>query len=247
MGKVEISHFPDAEHLAAAAARQFLGFIAEGHSPGRKKMVALSGGRITRTFFASVVEQASQASRENLAHIEFFWADERCVPPDHPESNFRLASECLFALLGVDARSIHRIPGESAPSDAARASSEELVRVAGCPQEVMPSLDLVLLGMGEDGHVASLFPGDPITSADRRSIYLAINDSPKPPSKRVTLGYGPIQAARQVWVLATGPGKEAALKESLSGTAQTPLAAIIRTRDITRILTDLRLPQGFAD
>ena len=103
----------------------------------------------------------------------------------------------------------------------------------------MPVLDLVLLGMGEDGHVASLFPGDLTTGSDMETTFLAIENSPKPPSNRVTLGHGPISVAREVWVLAAGAGKGEALRDSLAPAGRTPLAKVIQSRVATKVFTDI--------
>ncbi|MEY4384842.1 MAG: hypothetical protein RLY20_125, partial [Verrucomicrobiota bacterium] len=112
---------------------------------------------------------------------------------------------------------------------------------AGSSSPTMPKLDLVLLGMGEDAHVASLFPGHS-SESDQTSVFLAVANSPKPPPNRVSLGHGAIAAAREVWVLASGLGKEAALRESLSSGARTPLALVIKNRAFTKIFTDIPTP-----
>ncbi len=101
----------------------------------------------------------------------------------------------------------------------------------------MPVLDLVLLGMGEDGHVASLFPGDEVALADHAAVFRPVKNAPKPPPCRVTLGIGPLLAAREVWVLAAGAGKAAALRDALSPQGSTPLARVIRQRAMTRIFS----------
>jgi len=101
-------------------------------------------------------------------------------------------------------------------------------------------LDLVLLGMGEDGHVASLFPGEAEDVMNSSAVYRAVTAS-KPPPRRISLGYGALVAAREVWMLASGSGKETALRESLSPTGATPLARLLRARGRTRIFTDIRL------
>ena len=239
MGEAKLIHFPDDEALARAAAREWVSSANSAAQEGRKYLVALSGGRITKKLFAQVVElAASQAG--SLSNVEFFWADERCLPPDDPESNYRLANELLFLPLGIHSGRVHRIRGEFPPENGAKQATEELLRVAGADSTV-PVLDLVLLGMGEDGHIASLFPGDTATQNDVDSIFLSVNNSPKPPSDRVSLGHGPIAAAKEVWVLATGAAKQAALQESLSPTGKTPLASVIQKRPITRIFSDIPL------
>lgn len=196
---------------------------------------ALSGGRIAREFFAAL----AQAGREHAAlwdAVEFFWADERCVPPDHPESNFALAQALLLGPTAVRPERIHRIRGELDPEEAARLASAELAGCVPARPDGVPVLDWVFLGMGEDGHVASLFPGDP--AADSKEFYRAVI-APKPPPRRVTLSYDVLGAAREVWVLVSGPGKEAALRASLSAGGTTPLARVLQRRRHTRIYTDL--------
>ena len=100
-------------------------------------------------------------------------------------------------------------------------------------------MDLVFLGLGEDGHVASLFPGEPEGLAASTAIYRAAANSPKPPPNRVTLGYSTIAAARKVWMFASGSGKEAPLRASLSPDGTTPFARVLKARQDTRIFTDV--------
>lgn len=238
MGEAQLISFPNDDRLATAVAEQWLSAIASAQRAGRKHLVALSGGRITKMFFASVVAQASQ-HKLTFDGVEFFWADERCVPPGDADSNFRLADENLFRLAGIKPESIHRIRGELPPADAAQAAAEDLFEAAGCGPGAMPVLDLILLGMGEDGHVASLFPGNAVTAQNRQAVFLGVENSPKPPPNRVTLGHGPISTAREVWVLASGGGKEAALRESLGPAGRTPLAKVIQNRAATKVFTDI--------
>jgi len=240
MGEAQVFQFATDDELAAAVAERWLSSIAEAQAAGRKQLVALSGGRVTKKLFDSAVAQA-QRRKLSFEGVEFFWADERCVPPDDPESNFLLANERLFKAAQVSAGSIHRIRGELDVSTAVRLATEELSLIASERLNSVPLLDLVLLGMGEDGHVASLFPGDFKTAEDEKSVFLAIENSPKPPPKRVTLGPGPIAKAHETWVLASGQGKEAALRESLAGRGGTPLANVIQRRQVTKIFTDIKL------
>jgi 6-phosphogluconolactonase len=205
----------------------------------RRSCVALSGGRITRSFFDAVVERVGNGNR-GLESTEFFWADERCVPAEHPESNFRLAKKHLLDPLGVESQRIHRLAGELDPEQAARLGEVELRQFAAAEMNGQPVLDLVFLGMGEDGHVASLFPGHSEAVVERPSAYLAVI-GPKPPPRRLTLSYGVLAEATEVWVLISGSGKEKALASSLSGEEQTPLARVIRSRQNTLIFSDLRL------
>ncbi|HVV02442.1 MAG TPA: 6-phosphogluconolactonase, partial [Verrucomicrobiae bacterium] len=164
------------------------------------------------------------------------WADERCVGPESSESNFRLAQENLFQPLQIASAQIHRIRGELPPPEAARKAGEELRRFFSRQDE--PILDLIFLGMGEDGHVASLFPEEPEAMASDPGIFRAVTAS-KPPPNRVTLGYSMIFRAREVWVLVSGDAKQAALKTSLAENGKTPLARVIQARAHTKIFSDV--------
>lgn len=166
----------------------------------------------------------------------FFWADERCVPPDHPESNYRTARELLLEPLAIPLSHTHRIRGEDDPASAAKSASDELLFIVAKNPQGFPILDLVFLGMGEDGHVASLFPGAP----SQRGIYYPVT-GPKPPPRRITLSYDVIVAARDVWVLVSGQGKQAALARSLTPGGDTPLARVVQGHNGTRIFCDFSL------
>jgi 6-phosphogluconolactonase len=240
MKNFELISFATADELARAVASAWLDEIETANRAGKTHCVALSGGRIAQKFFAAVVEQANERTVA-FGHVHFFWADERCVPPDDPESNFHLAQELLFAPLKIGDAQIHRIRGEDPPEAAAKAASTEISQIAPLNEAGLPILDLIFLGMGEDGHVASLFPGEPDVSISDKAIYRAVNNSPKPPPNRVTLGYAAIALARQVWVLVSGTGKETALRESLFSEGRTPLARVTQFRTHTKIFSDFPL------
>jgi len=236
----QLLRFPDAESLARAAAERWLDKLAAAASQGQGSSVALSGGRIAGRFFAAAATLAPKL-RPLVDRVHFFWADERCVPADHPESNFALAQRALLVPLGVAPERIHRLQGELAPDLAAQAGEAEVRQWLPAAPNGQPVFDLVLLGMGEDGHVASLFPDAPATVAASRAVYLPVI-GPKAPRQRITLGYGPLAAAREVWVLVSGPGKEAALRESLQPQGRTPLARVLRSRPATVIMSDVVIP-----
>jgi 6-phosphogluconolactonase len=200
----------------------------------------LSGGRIAREFFAEIARQAAERS---ISSVHFFWADERCVPPTDPESNFAMANELLFQPLNVPAAQIHRLRGEGPEELALREAVNDILKVAPLNAERQPELDLIFLGLGEDGHVASLFPGEPEEVMNSPAIYRVVT-AVKPPPRRITLGYATIAAARQTWVLASGPGKEKALRDSVSPGGKTPLARVLRLRPETKIFTDIELRAG---
>jgi 6-phosphogluconolactonase len=240
MSRTELISFVNDDALAVGAAEAWVDLIEAARSSGRLHLVALSGGRVTRKFFSATVKLAAVRGID-FGHVHFFWADERCVPPDDAESNFRLAKEALFHPGRVPAENIHRIPGELDPAEGAQRATGDLRAVAATTGSSPPVLDLVLLGMGEDGHVASLFPANSATEQDMASTFLAVTNSPKPPPKRVSLGHGPIAGARCVWVLASGQGKQAALRQSLAPNGTTPLALVVQRRALTKIFTDVVL------
>ena len=243
----ELISFASVGELARAVAGKWLDEIAEANRGGKSHYVALSGGRIAQNFFAATVEQIKirKIGDGNMpsfpANVHFFWVDERCVPPTDPESNFRLAKEFLFTPLGISGDRIHRIHGELPPDAAAAQAAAELSRIVPLNAGNQPVLDLIFLGMGEDGHVASLFPNAPAEIVNSTKPFLAVEDSPKPPLKRISMSYAVIAAAKQVWVLASGAGKEAALRESLGPNGHTPLAQVVLSRSRIKIFTDIQL------
>jgi len=236
----ELLSFVSADELAARAAGAWLDEIESANRAGKTHCVALSGGRIVRKFFAASVEQTEKRAI-SFGRVHFFWADERCVPPTDPQSNFKLANELLFAPLEIPAVQIHRIRGEDSPQAAAKIAEEELRRIVSANKNRQPVLDLIFLGMGEDGHVASLFPGAPPEVSGCAGPFVVIENSPKLPAQRISLSLGAIAAARQVWVLVSGAGKAAALRESLRPGGRTPLAGVIQSRSRTKIFSDIRL------
>jgi 6-phosphogluconolactonase len=233
----------NADALAETVASQWLDELAAPRKQGLPFLVALSGGRITPKFFAAVVTQ-TRARGISFEHVHFFWADERCVSPTDPASNFGVASEHLFSPLGISAGQIHRLKGEAIPGIAVREASAKLLRLAPTNAAGQPVLDLVLLGMGEDGHVASLFPGAGEDVWNCKTPFLVIPHSPKPPAIRLSMSYAVIAAARQVWVLISGTGKDQALHDSLFLPCQTPLRRVTRLHPGTKIFTDLTISVG---
>ena len=233
-----LKQFTDDNDLTRAAAEAWLDETQIASRDGQLFRVALSGGRIARKFYASTVALATER-QQSLAHVHFFWADERCLAPTDPESNYRLANDLMFVPLGVSRANIHRIRGEAAPEIAAAEASTEICGIGPLNQDGLPVIDLVILGLGEDGHVASLFPNADKEVTDSRQAYVSVADSPKPPAARVTLSYAAIAAARLVWVLASGQGKADALRKSLSLKGSTPLARVLESRQQSWLLSDI--------
>jgi len=232
----ELIRFAQPDALARAAAAEWLKSLQPATRTGAPYCVALLGGRIAGRFYSALTKLAKTS--QAFASVHFFWGDERCVPPTEPESNFALAHERLLQPLGIPDRQVHRVRGEAPPEQAAAEAETELRGLASTMPDSQPVLDLVLLGMGEDGHVASLFPGEDEAVMASQVVFRPVV-APKPPPARVTLGYPAIAAAREVWVLASGAGKENALRESFSPNGRTPLARVLNLRHRTRIFTDI--------
>ncbi len=235
--KLHLRHLPTPEELAHAAAVELLGLLQRRVDRTVPFGIALSGGRIARPFFQSIVEGARQ-SNTSFQEVHFFWTDERCVPPTDPENNYLTARQHLFEPLSIPAGNIHRIRAEV---DAAYAISEaeaELCRIMPLNEMGQPVLDLIILGMGEDGHVASLFPEEGVEWMRDGKVYRKVVAT-KPPPDRITLGYQPILAAREVWVLASGMGKYSAYHGLITSNEQLPITRIASKRDKIWVFQDI--------
>jgi 6-phosphogluconolactonase len=190
---------PDAEAMSRHAALLFAERTREASSTGRCT-IALSGGSTPRRFFKLL----GSAFRDLVpwGDLHVFWVDERCVPPEHQDSNFRTAHETFLSHVPVPSSNIHRITGELPPEEAARAYESELRRHFG---ERLPSFDLILLGVGEDGHTASLFPGS-ASLAERARTAIPVY-AERLNSWRVTLTLPVLNNASLALFLAAGPAK----------------------------------------
>jgi 6-phosphogluconolactonase len=239
MHKVELLSFPSPVELANTAAQDWLQKLAVRPPNPANYSVALSGGRIAKTF-SSAVTNLVKARSFFFSSVHFFWGDERCVPPTDAESNFAIAQQLIFEPLKISQDQIHRIRGEDEPERAAAAAEAELRHFAPSSTDGQPIFDMIFLGIGEDGHTASLFPTESAEMVKNQAVYRAVIGS-KPPPRRVTLGYQTIAAARQVWVLASGAGKENAFQESLRPDGDTPFARVLKMRSQTRIFSDIRI------
>ena len=176
--------------------------------------VALAGGSTPRALY-EVLASPLWSRHIDWSRHYFWFGDERCVPPDHPDSNYRMARETLLSHIAVDAERIHRMRGEIDPSLAAREYEDVLRRTVAAASGSVPALDLVLLGIGTDGHVASLFPDTDILG--RRGDLVAAVWVPKLASWRISLTLPLINAARRVGVLATGAGKAEIIARVIDG------------------------------
>lgn len=177
-------------------------------------LLAIPGGSSPR----SVFKELAQPSRQRIfpwSKTHLLWVDERAVTIDHPDSNFGTFSRELLPALPFDPDHIHRMRGELGPDDGALDYRNTLIATLGEPMDGGGALDVVLLGIGEDGHVASLFPRSPSLAA--QDCVIGIKDSPKPPPERITLTIPTFHAARQLVLLGLGEAKGAAVGRSLAG------------------------------
>jgi 6-phosphogluconolactonase len=205
----------DPDALARAAADELVAIARDAIAARGVCHVALSGGSTPRRMFAELATRGAAALA--WTQVELWWGDERTVPPDHPDSNYGMARAALIDPLGLAGTRVHRIEGERPPDDAARAYERALVAALGAP----PVLDLVLLGLGPDGHVASLFPGSPALAETARWVVANPVDSPVAHGKtvRITLTVPAINAARHVRVLVAGADKADTLAQVIDGPA----------------------------
>jgi 6-phosphogluconolactonase len=218
----------DPSEIQHALMSEFERAAAEAIADHGTFFVALSGGSIAPLFFPSLARLPIDWSR-----TDFFWADERAVAPEHPDSNYGEALRLWLTPAGVPAGRIHRMPGED-PNlrHAGITYGAALRRIAGDP----PALDFVLLGVGLDGHVASLFPGHPALK-EEHDLAVAVEDAPKPPPRRITLTLPVLAGAAHVVVAAQGDAKAEVVRRAVKPGSSLPLGMLIsRARDVRLLL-----------
>ena len=231
----------DADDVARAAAGEFAEAAREAVRERGRFNVALSGGDTPRRLHRRLAADG----KVDWSRAEIFLGDERAVPPDHPESNYRMARETLIEPAGIDPVHVHRVDTEIPNLDvAARDYEAEIARVLGAePGGPPPSFDLVLLGLGADGHTASLFPHSPALSESRR--WVVPNEAPGL-ARRITMTFPLLLRARRVLVLVAGESKVTALREVLEGAwnpDQYPAQRLREARDV-RWLVDAAAASG---
>jgi len=204
--------FADHDALCDAAADEFCRHAAEAVAARGRFAVALAGGSTPRGLYQRLA-RPPRRERVDWDRVELFWGDERAVPPDHPNSNFAMARATLLDAVPVAPERIHRMEGERADLDAAARDYEAaLARVLGAPPGgPPPALDLVLLGLGADGHTASLFPGTAVLAERHR--WVAAVRVPQLETSRLTLTFVVLNAARAVLFLVAGEAKAAAVAD----------------------------------
>lgn len=201
---------PDAASLAGSAAARFIALLQDIQAAGRIPAVALTGGG---TGIALLEQVAASPLRDlvDWSRVEIYWGDERFVPADDPERNAKQAWDALLDRVPVDRARVH----EMAPSDG---DFGDDVDAAAAAYTVPDAQDLVLIGVGGEGHVLSVFPDSPAVAAtDDDARVIAVRDCPKPPPTRISLTLPYIRRATEVWALVSGDAKAAALARAVAG------------------------------
>jgi 6-phosphogluconolactonase len=220
--------FPDKTALAQAACNHFIALANQALDERNVFSVALAGGSTPRAMYSLLSEK--YAAQIDWTRVHIFWGDERCVPPDHKDSNYRMTRESLLDHVPIPADNVHRMQAELSSEEAAAAYEVSLQSffdmTASKSKDSTPSaFDLLLLGIGTDGHTASLFPGTPAMEENRRWVVPVPHTEPPPPLiTRISLTLPAINAARQVTFLASGSGKATILNEVLSTKPSAPHA-----------------------
>ena len=214
-----------AKDLARAAARHFLARSLEAVVLRGSCTVALSGGSTPKRLYEMLADPDEPfRALVPWSRIHFFWSDERHVPPDHPDSNFRLAHEVMLSRVPVVEENVHRVPTENPDADAvAQAYEETLVEVT---KESVPRLDLILLGLGTDGHTASIFPGSEVLHETKRLVAAPWVEQLK--AYRITMTLPLLNNAASVLFLVSGAEKAEIVKEILEGPSKRHPAQAVR-------------------
>jgi len=233
----------DAELLAQAVAARLVTRLVDACAAGASASLVLTGGGIGTRVLA---ELAAAPARDAIdwRRVDIWWGDERFLPSGHPERNETGARAALLDHIDISPDRVHPMPASDGPDgdnpEAAADRYADWLRAAARPEDHgdVPSFDVLLLGIGPDAHVASLFPGLPANYEQERTV-VAVHGAPKPPPTRLTLTRPAILAARDVWIIASGADKAPAVRLALSGAGpvQVP-AAGARGRQQTLLLLD---------
>jgi 6-phosphogluconolactonase len=210
---------PDSASLARRAAQYFVEMAGEAVADRGRARIAISGGSTPKAAFALLADP-SQPWRERMPwnRLDLFWVDERAVPPDHPDSNYRMTREALLDHVPLHAEQIHRMEGELEPEVAAARYEAELRNSFRLEGGELPRFDLVSLGMGPDGHTASLFPHT--EALHERSRLVTANHVPQMDTWRITLTWPVINRGASVFFLIGGDDKAQILNEVITGPPQ---------------------------
>jgi 6-phosphogluconolactonase len=224
---------PSRSDLTAYAANQFLSFFANSTEA---VFIALSGGSTPRGIYEEIAKRADQYNiRWPLLH--FFWGDERCVPPDNPDSNYTMAMQAMLSALPVPEANIHRIIGEADPEVEAKRYDEELRVLLPKNMHGVPCFDWIHLGIGEDGHTASLFPqSDALSVTDQMCT---VTRHPNSGQQRITVTFPVLLASTRITLFATGTSKTDILAAAMrGGEDKYPAARILRSHPSVEVIAD---------
>lgn len=242
----QVMIFPGADELAQAAAGEFARLAARAVLERGRFCVLLAGGSTPLSAYRLLAGGAFDEL--DWSRVQFCFGDERCVPPDHADSNFRQVQEALLASVAAEAGQVHRMPGELVPEQGAAAYESELRKLF--PGQTWPRFDLVLLGLGEDGHTASLFPGSPVLEERRAWVVCAAHTSPPPPMvTRLTVTFPVINHARWILLLVSGANKAQALAQALQpepGAGSLPVQSVAPLYGEVTWLVDRAAAAGLA-
>lgn len=236
----EIFVHTDGDTLAKATAARIVTGVADAlRARGRAHVVLTGGGIGTKVLAALAAEPARDAV--DWACVDFWWGDERFEPAGHPDRNETGARKALLDVIDAAPSRVHVMRGPDGPDgddpDASAARYAAELKGAAPEGADIPAFDILLLGIGPEGHVASLFPGQPAVTDGRPVV--AVRDSPKPPPTRISFTFGTITAAREVWILASGEEKAEAVASAAAGTPREQLpAAGARGTERTLYLVD---------
>ena len=233
---------PDPDRLARSVATALVARLAAAQAVHGSAALVLTGGGIGIAVLEQVAALAAEPVRERVdwTGVDVWWGDERFVPADDDERNEKAARRALLDVVGVPDERVHAMPPSDGPfaepEDAAGEYAEQLAAAAPEGRPV-PRLDVLLLGMGPEGHVASIFPDSPAVSDPRPVV--AVRDCPKPPPTRVSLGFSAINTAEEVWLIVSGEAKAPGVARALAGAEpqELPAAGVHGTR-ATRWLLD---------
>lgn len=232
---ITLSVHPTPEAAAEAAADRIGAAIAEAQSVRGIAHVALAGGTTPRRTYELLAPRLADPG-----HVDWWFGDERCVPADDPDSNYRVVADTLLATAAIPPERVHRMHGEDSPLVAASAYEEELRRDVASDGGGVPVLDVAFLGLGEDGHTASLFPGDAaLEVTDALAVPVV---AVKPPPNRITLTLPVLRAARAVLILATGAAKRTAVARVLAGPDPTTPASLLADAHVTLVVDQEATP-----
>ncbi len=238
---------PTTAALAEQAAERFAEAATKAVDESGRFSVALSGGATPRGLFARLATEPFR-SRVDWGRVRVFWGDERCAPPDHPDSNYRLAQELLLSRVPVPAESIYRMRGEAVDQDLAAAEyAGELQTAFGLKRGERPRFDLILLGMGADGHTASLFPHSPALREVTRLAVAVYVEAVK--GYRLTLTLPVLNNAARIFFLVSGSDKAGRLRTVLTGkpSPDAPASLVRPERGTLHWIVDRAAATGLAD